>query len=267
MREALTPAVLSTGDVGRRALLQFQGARQRRMVPMLLSSILALFLFLGMAGCFDDGLMGIGYTLLAALLATIGYMFIQGRRLKMTIDELALLTPALRLTRIQRAYLEARLALETLALPADMTGELNEQLTALVDEEARLLRTKELGVVQASRPEAIEAEQETLRERLASATDPASREALEHGLRTSERRLASARGLSLVVQRVDAQLEMIAQSIGDVRDGLYRMRMTPESSTTSVEMESIRETLEHVQNHAAAIDKAVAEVQAIESRS
>ncbi|RYG21240.1 hypothetical protein EON82_19175 [bacterium] len=267
MREAFNPALLSTGDEGRRALGQFQSLRNKRIWPMLLSGLVALFLFIGMGASFDDGLMTAGWILAAALVSTIAFMFVQGRRLAMTNEELVHLAPALRLTRIQRAYLDARTVLESLALPAEMESELTGQLTQLVDEEARLLAMKEQGNVRATPPEAIEAELEALRERLAAATDPASRDALEHGLRTCERRLASAQGLSLVIQRIDAQLEMIAQSIGDVRDGLHRMRMAPESSATSVEMVSIRETLEHVQNHAAAIEKAVAEVQAIEGRS
>lgn len=267
MREAFNPAMLSTGEEGRRALSRFQSSQQKRIWPILLMGIFALLLFIGMGGSFDEGMVGVGLGFAAALLATVAFMVVQIRRVSVTMEELAVLSPALRLTRIQRAYLDSRLVLETLRLPADMERELTGQLTQLVDEEERLLAMKERGNVQATRPEEIEAERETLRERLAAATDPASREALEHGLRTCERRLASARGLSLVIQRVDAQLEMIAQSIGDVRDGLYRMRMAPEASTTSVEMDSIRETLEHVQNHAAAMEQAVAEVQALDARS
>lgn len=140
-------------------------------------------------------------------------------------------------------------------------------LDRLVDEESRLLAMQGEGVGRGARPETLEAERDRLAARLAAETDPIAREALAHGLATCERRLAAARALSVAGPRIDAQLEMIAQSAGDVRDGLVRLRSAPGEAGMGIGMDAVREALEHVQSHAAALESAVAEVRALDTRA
>lgn len=267
LRESMNPAWAGIDDEGRRAIARYWRMRQRRIWPLFVAGFLALIAFLGMMTAFEAGTNGVGIGAGVAMLTMVAFMAAQWRQLKLTQEELAAVAPALRLTPIQRAYLDARLVLDTLDLPRDTQTELAAQLDQLVDEEARLRAMQERGAVRAVRPDEIEVEREGLRARLAAATDPPSREALEIGLRTCERRLESARHLSLAVQRIDAQLEMIGQSISDVRDGLLRLRLAPGAAGAAIELNPIRQTLSHVQNHAAALEAAVAEVQAIDGRA
>ena len=124
-----------------------------------------------------------------------------------------------------------------------------------------MTRTR-LGV-RAARPEALAAEGGALRARLAATDDPLAREALAHGLATSERRLAAARRAAVAGERIDAQLTMIEQAAGDVRDALYRMGTASGGQEGTPDLAPIREVLLHVQGHAAAIEGAVDEVDAL----
>lgn len=267
LRFMMNPAWSSASDERGRALGKYWGIYQRRWWPPFASGLIAFFFLVATAATFGERDLGWGFGLGAITLALIAWTVVLGRALRMRMEELAVLAPALTLTRIQRAYLEAKFVMDELALPPDTKTELDAQLDRLLDEEARLLGMQSRGRVKAAGTAEIEAERNQLRDRLSSEGDPVSREALEHGLRTCERRLVSAQSLSMAGRRIEAQLEMIAQAIGDVRDGLHRLRLAPEATGGAIELDSIRETLEHVQNHAAALEAAVEEVQSLDGRT
>ena len=250
----------------RRSMGRYWALRQKRILPTVVYGGAGLLAFLFMMTAFEAGSVAVGASL-GALFVVMEALFARSlRSLRLTMEELAALRPALRLSRVQGAYLDSRLMIRALSLPEDTAAELAAGLDRLVDEEARLVALRDEGVGRAARPDALEAERERLAARLGAETDPVAREALAHGLATLERRLAAARGLSSAGPRIDAQLEMVAQAAEDVRDGLARMRSVPGESGLGIGMDSVREALAHVQGHASALEAAVAEVRALETR-
>lgn len=247
----------------RRAFVNFKRLRERRNIPVVVAGFLACAffeaaLFTSMGGwTFLRG--GLALFSLGALAFAVG----RGTRLGIGWAELDALGPVLRLSPIGRAYLDARLLLERLELSPETCAELTTGLDGLLDEETRLTGTRGRLGVRAAQPEAIAAEGEALRSRLAATDDPLAREALAYGLATSERRLAGARRSALAGERIDAQLAMIEQAAGDVRDALYRMGTVPGGSEGPLDLTPIRQTLLHVQDHAAAVEGAVDELDAL----
>jgi hypothetical protein len=208
----------------------------------------------------EEGLVLVGLGLLVALVFLIATAVRSARKIKLTTEERAALSPALQLSRIERAYLDSWLVIDALPLADETKDELLAQLNGLVEEEKRLGFLAQKGVSPSASPEEISLERDRLRQKLETASDPTVREALLDGLQTCERRLTSARGLALAQERIDAQLDAIGQAIGDVRDGLIRMRLAPEMASHSLELEPIRQTLAQAKSHTAAIESAMEEV-------
>ncbi|AIE86810.1 hypothetical protein [Fimbriimonas ginsengisoli] len=189
-----------------------------------------------------------------------GYQF---NKRRITIDEFRALVPGLELTSTQRAYAEAAMVLSEIPLHSATKDDLWAQLNRLVDEEARLLAVRARGAVVETTPDAIAAERGEILSRLDAATDPVSRDALQRSLEICESRFRASRDLSLVVQRVDAQLELISQSMRSMRDTLLRLQSVPAETGVGIDLTPLRETVEHAHRHAVALEAAVGEVQTL----
>ncbi len=195
---------------------------------------------------------------LGFLHAYLGY---QRSRKRLSTDELAALLPALGLSPVQRAYSEAALVLCSLNLPEETAGDVWKQLNRLVDEEMRLRSVRERGGVGLSTPAQVSSEMEEIRKRLDQTNDSITREALERSFEICQGRLQSVRNLSLVVERVDAQLEMLAQSMRGMRDTLQRLSTAPSNTGLRLDLQPLRDTVEHASRHTQALEEAVNEVQ------
>ena len=75
--------------------------------------------------------------------------------------------------------------------------------------------------------------------------------------------MQSVRDLSLVVERVDAQLEMLAQSMRGMRDRLQRLSTAPSDTSLGLDLQPLRDTVEHASRHTQALEAAVNEVQTL----
>ncbi len=200
---------------------------------------------------------------MAFVVAFLGILFSQTLWVPLTTQEIATLASGLRLPRVQAAYLDCWLALRDLGPAVDPDGGLEKDLRRLIDEETRLIAAQARAVERTDAFGTVEVERHELADRLAQAKDPAARAALEHGLQTCERRLAAACEPAQSVERIDAELERIAQVALDVRDALRRLREAPEGAPLDLETTSIRQTLAHVADHAAALEAATAELRAL----
>lgn len=187
------------------------------------------------------------------------------KRKSMVKEELEMLIESRYLTAIQKAYAEALVAIIELNLPADTQTDLVNQLNDLLEEEARLLAVRERGSGLAT-PTSVVEERDSLRKRLSATEDPISREALSRSLEICEGRLAAVTDIPRVVERVDAQLELIAQSIRGMRDTLHRLQTAPGTRLPELNLDSLRETVSHTQVHGKALEAAVDEVHQLTAR-
>lgn len=199
----------------------------------------------------------LGVLALGLLHAYLGY---QRSRKRLTTEELEAVLPALDLSPVQRAYSEAVLALSRLNLPEETADDLWKQLNQLVDEEARLRSVRERVEVGPSTPAQVSAEMDDIRKRLDQTHDPEAREALERSLEICQRRRQSVEDLSLVVERVDAQREMLAQSMRGMRDTLQHLGTTPGGAGSGLDLQPLRDTIEHASRHTQALEAAIDEV-------
>lgn len=197
---------------------------------------------------------------LGLLHASLGY---QKSRKRLSTEELSALLPALDLSPVQRAYSEAALVLCSLNLPGETADDVWKQLNRLVDEEMRLRSVRERGAIGLSAPAQVTSEMEDIRKRLDQTNDPMTREALERSLEICQERLQSVQDLSLVVERVDAQLEMLAQSMRGMRDTLQRLSTAPTDASLGLDLQPLRDTVEHASRHTQALEAAVNEVQTL----
>lgn len=177
--------------------------------------------------------------------------------------ELKALAPAMDLTPIQRVYAEALVALAELKYPESQFQEIVGQLNRLLDEEGRLLQLKNRGAGAPATQEEIRAEGARISERLAATEDAITAEALRRSLEICENRLKAAHELSFVDERVDAQLEMVSQAIRGIRDSLLRLQTMPSASTPSIDMDALRQTVDHAHRHSVALEQAVEEVRTL----
>jgi len=207
----------------------------------------------------------VGFTILSVVILGLvhGYLGYQKSRKRLSTDDLAALLPALDLSPVLRAYSEAALVLCSLNLPEDTADDVWKQLNRLVDEETRLRSLRERGAVGLSTPAQVSSEMEEIRKRLEQTNDPMTREALERSLEICQGRLQSVRDLSLVVERVDAQLEMLAQSMRGMRDTLQRLSTAPTDAGLGLDLQPLRDTLEHASRHTQALEAAVNEVRTL----
>lgn len=191
------------------------------------------------------------------------YLGYQRSRKRLSTDELAALLPALDLSPVQRAYSEAALVLSGLNLPEETADDVWKQLNRLIDEETRLRAVRERGAIGLSTPAQVSSEMEEIRKRLDQTSDSMTREALERSLEICQGRLQSVRDLSLVVERVDAQLEMLAQSMRGMRDTLQRLGTAPSDTGLGLDLQPLRDTIEHASRHTQALEAAVNEVRTL----
>ncbi|MGV3615998.1 MAG: hypothetical protein ACO1SV_11745 [Fimbriimonas sp.] len=191
--------------------------------------------------------------------SVVGY---KRNKRSLTPQELRALAPAMDLTAIQRVYADALVAVAELGLPDPQYREVVGELNRLLDEEARLLALRERGGSPASHEE-IQKERTRLAERLATMQDPIAAEAIRRSLEICEARLHAATELSLVEQRVEAQIEMIDQAIRGIRDSLLRLRTAPTSMAAGLDIDAVRHTVDAAHHHTVALEKAVDEVRTL----
>ena len=178
-------------------------------------------------------------------------------------DLLAGLLPCIELKRAERAYCE------TLVLLAKPDLQVDEQtaraiLTELnrLMEQIRRLEAQRVELQAGSGPASIaesEQERDGLAARLAGATDPHARAHLEESLRLCESRLENVRALQPSVERLEAQQEVIIQTVASIQSTLARME-SAHQALTAPDVEEIQQRLRAITGEARAVESALEEV-------
>jgi hypothetical protein len=181
-------------------------------------------------------------------------------------DLLAGWLPHLDLGRAERAYCETLVLLAKPRLQVDeqtaraILGELNGLME--VSRHLDSQRAELEGIAASGSVERIGEERASITERLTGITDPQARASLEQSLSLCETRLENARALQPVVQRLDAQQEMIIQSLASIQSTLARMEAAHQA-LTAPDADDIRRRLDEIRDQAHGVESAAQEIIAL----
>lgn len=178
-------------------------------------------------------------------------------------DLLANWLPVLTLSRLERTYCEALqvLANDRSALDERTGREILGQLNALIE------RSREIGARRASVIAAlengedarIEAERADLAKRAGAASDPIARQALENSLQMCDARISNLGKLKPALERLEAQQEVILQTMASVQSSLARWQAAPSVSDLP-DLGQIQQAVVQIDDETYAAEQAVQEV-------
>jgi hypothetical protein len=198
----------------------------------------------------------------------LGWGLSAARRLRgapaaVTGDDLRVVAELPDLSRPVAAYVRALAAVADSAsrLDAGMQAELLAHLNELV-RNARSLdaqRAQLAGAIGSTSLPELESDWARLEERLREAPDVATRQALEHSQRLLEGRLRHARALTPGMARLEAQQEVVYQTLAAVEHSLRRLPASP-TGPPSHQIEEIRRSAVEVTTQTRAVEEAVQEV-------
>ncbi len=190
-------------------------------------------------------------------LVAYGYTLAR-RRPRLSPEEIRQFLPLLNLDEGEQAYVQALLALgENPYLDEDTAVQILQEMNRLLDTYYQL--ADDLEQLREAMGTASEQERDALRQRLAGATDPEARAALEESLHLLEQRLQNRLKLDIYVQRMEAHIQLVLQTLKSLRDTLARLRVVPER-VGELDVEHLRLRLLEIQQEAAAIENAVQEI-------
>lgn len=173
-------------------------------------------------------------------------------------DDIRRLLPLLHLDDGEQAYIDTLLALgENPSLSEETAAQIARELSTLLDTYYEL--QSQLDGLREAMGTASEEERENLRKRLKEAQDAEARAALEQSLQLLEQRLKSQYALATYVQRMEAHLELILQTLKSLRESLARLKLAPEG-LNEFDVEQLRQHLLELRQEAAAIENAAQEV-------
>jgi hypothetical protein len=210
--------------------------------------------------------------LLAAAFATMAGGLWVGRRQpdlmtqlrqSVTSEEMAAVFPLLQLSPAERVYAEALQTAASLKPGADDPAlrEILPQLRQLVEQSRQLEAQRErVRAAMSSHSEApLEHDRAEFARQLHDATDPVVRQALQQSLQSCESRLDDARQFAAVLQRLNAQQEMILQTLSSLQSSLAR-RGLGDAALAAPDLGELQEAVSRVTRDNQAIDKAMQEV-------
>lgn len=179
-----------------------------------------------------------------------------------TPDELEALRSTLALTPLQRTYMEAVIDLyASKAMTAEDRKEILGNMNALMDEEDRLASQREaLEVLYASAEhrQQIADEVSRLEERVQNATDEEARAAWASSLQIARDRLAKFGHSGSVTERIDAQRELISQTLMSFREMLVRLRNAPTAGPDNLDV--LRGRVSQIREQSQALESAYDEL-------
>jgi hypothetical protein len=108
----------------------------------------------------------------------------------------------------------------------------------------------------------LEVERDRLAERAAQAVDPQARSDLSQSLSMCEERLRNARTLEPLIERLDAQREVIHQTLLSVQSSVSRLQVAP-AALAAPDVEEVQRVLDQVTAQTKAVEDAVQEVMSL----
>jgi hypothetical protein len=190
-----------------------------------------------------------------------------GRKTEITAEEIRALADGIELGRPQTIYLDTVCALlEAGGNVSDQTGRdilstLNELLDQALYVNGRLDRLQ----TAASTESVLDLEQERARlaERAEKAEDSEARLDLNQSLAICDERLQNARALEPLIERMDAQREVIEQTMLSVQSSVSRLLVAP-AAVAAPDVEEVKRVVSEVTAQTKAVEDAVQQVIALQ---
>ena len=181
----------------------------------------------------------------------------------LTPELLATLTAAITPSEAEKAYVDSVRAMLELDKQMDepTAQRILGQLNALLESSYQLEHQRQ-GLAVTLGPNTLrelEAKREELAQELNETSDTMAREIARQSLEICEGRLASMEALEPIRERVDAQQEVIVQTLLSLQTALTHMRIAP-AETAPPDVEAVRDTISQIQRQARSVEQAVAEV-------
>ena len=189
-----------------------------------------------------------------------------GRNTEVSAEELRALSKGLELGKPETIYLETVCAmLEAGGNISEMTGrDILSTLNTLL-EQARFVNDRLERLRKATGAEStveLVEERDRLAGRIARVEDPQARQDLTQSLAMCDVRLRSARELSPLLERLDAQSEVIEQTFLSVQASVSRLQIAP-TAITAPDVEEVKRVVDHVTAQTQAVEDAVQEVMSL----
>ncbi|MGQ9487961.1 MAG: hypothetical protein ACUVTY_00275 [Armatimonadota bacterium] len=191
--------------------------------------------------------------------ALVAYAYTKARpKPALQPEDIRRVLPLLSLDEGEQAYVDALIAIgENEYLSEETAVQIVEELNRLLNTYYQL--GNHLEQLREAMGTASEEERAKLHQRLQETQDVEARTALEESLQVLEQRLKNRQTLSTYVQRMEAHLELILQTLKSLRESLSRLKIAPEHPG-EFDIEQLRQRLLEIQQEAAAIENAAQEV-------
>jgi len=186
----------------------------------------------------------------------------------MTSEEVRAACSVINAMRSETSYFESiALMLEIGAQLDVQTGiDILSELNLLIAQARQLQAHRDnlRAAINAESADALVAQREDLRTKLSRTTDEAARQAIEQSIELLETRCQVAQTLQPSLERVEAQQEVILQTLASVQSSLARMKVAPDA-LTAPDLAVIQSSISEVTGQTRAVEQAVQEVMSIRS--
>ena len=210
--------------------------------------------------------LGLGMAIIAASAAAAVRLQRRGElrfRESLTAEELRGFAADPALSRLERTYLDsvARLMENADDLGETLAADLLTEMNALVAAYRRLQEQSDSvrAVLGGASVAEVEAEATALARRAAATGDPATRAVLEQSLELCRRRLERGRAVGSVVERIEAQQEVLCQTLASLQSSLAGLQAAPVELRSPRE-EEFRSSIRAIEGQTRAVEDAVREV-------
>jgi len=205
---------------------------------------------------------------LSAIGTGVGSMLLTkfGRNTSVSAEELRALSTGLEMGRPDMVYLETVCALLEAGdnISEDTGQDILSTLGTLL-EQARYVNDRRERLRKATGAESaaeLAEERERLAGRIAKVEDPQARQDLTQSLAMCDERLRNARDLSPLLERLDAQCEVIEQTLLSVQASVTRLQVAP-TALSAPDVEEVKRVVGEVTAQTQAVEDAVQQVMSL----
>ena len=186
----------------------------------------------------------------------------------MTSEEVRAAGSVIKATPAETSYFESiALMLEIGAQLDAQTGkDILSELNVLIAQARQLQAHRDnlRAAINAESADALVAQREDLRTKLSRTSDDAARRAIAQSIELLETRCQMAQTLQPSLERVEAQQEVIRQTLASVQSSLARMKVAPDA-LIAPDIAVIQSSISEVTGQTRAVEQAVQEVMSIRS--
>jgi DNA repair exonuclease SbcCD ATPase subunit len=189
-----------------------------------------------------------------------------GRNTSVSAEELRVLSTGLELGKPETIYLETVCALmEAGDNISEQTGRDILSTLGTLLEQARYVNERLERLRKATGAESaadLVEQRERMAGRLAQVEDAQARQDLTQSLAMCDERLRNAKELSPLLERLDAQWEVIEQTLLSVQGSVSRLQIAP-TALTAPDVEEVKRVVDHITTQTQAVEDAVQQVMSL----